>query len=247
MTDAPQHAPRLSGRDDQPLAAYRAMSAAAVVGLGLGVLAPLCLLTPLLWPLPLAGIAVCALALARIARSGGELLGRKAAAVGLWLAVGCLAAAATDAYLYRRLLFAEARAYAQQWFDYLAADQPQKAFAMTVAPGLRPPLAFDEAVWEFYRTGPRWRADLESYVGDRLVRTLLALGPNARARPFASGGRGDSELGETAYPIFAVTYEDDGQTKTFFVKLYLQRLKQSDGRGDWRLLRAEGGIRPEGF
>ena len=237
--------PRFTAHDDDSLTTYRSVSSGAVVGLILAVISIAAFLSPWLWLVPVAALAVCAAALVRIARAEGALVGRKAAWVGVFLATFFLTAAIVERDVYRRLLVDEARRFGAIWFAEMAAGAPQRAFVLTLPPKQRPPLTTDEAVWEFYRTAPGPRRDLEVYVKDRLIKTLVALGDSAEVRYYSHAGVGESGDNEVAFPIFAVTYHENGEKKTFLVMLWLERLTLPDGRGDWQILRADGGIRPE--
>jgi hypothetical protein len=68
---------------------YRTLSVMSLISLCLGLAAPLCLVAPLLYAIPIAGTAVALVALRQIATSDGALIGRKAALVALALCVAC--------------------------------------------------------------------------------------------------------------------------------------------------------------
>jgi hypothetical protein len=240
-------APRLTARNDEPLTTYRPVSVPAVVGLLLALLSPAALLHPALWALPAAALIVGLAALRGIARGESQRIGVKAAVVGILVSSFVLSAAVVEWWTYRRLMVTEARQFGAEWFRFLASDQPQKAHALTIPPQYRPPLAHDDAVWEFYRTAPQWRRGLEGYVADPLVRTLLALGERAEVRYFKDGGIGDNGERQVAFPVFVVTYDDAGRTTSFFVMLTLERSALEEGRGDWQVARTQGGIVPTGF
>jgi hypothetical protein len=55
--------------------------------------------------------------------------------------------------------------------------------------------------------------------------------------------------GETVIlkPVFAVTHEEDGRRKTFFVRVWVERVKLDNNRVDWCIVGSESGIRPEGW
>ena len=123
--------PRHSNADDEAdLAGYRPVSTLAVLGLVVALLGPVAVIGPLLWAVPLVGIAINAIALWRISRPGAALVGRKAAHWGLAISLACCAAATSDWYLYRAMVRREARQFARQWFDYLCAGQPAKALRL---------------------------------------------------------------------------------------------------------------------
>jgi hypothetical protein len=239
---SPPH-PRLTHPEDAEIARYRAVSSAAVVGLILGLLSPLALVDPLLWLVPAIAIAVSALALRRIARRRPALIGRRAALAGLLLSMLLGVAALSDWFGYRWFVRCEAVRFADLWFVQLADDQPQRAYQLTLGPRARQP--WDEKLWEAYRQSPRWRGDLEYYVSQPLVRALLALGHQAKVRYYQSAAQAKTDWGDSVSLIYAVTYEEDGGKKTFFVRLELERLQDDLGGSNFRLARAEGGVRPE--
>jgi hypothetical protein len=112
--------------------AYRSISASSMVGLALGLLAPLSLIGPLLWVIPIVGLTVSLAALMRIAASEGALVGRWAALAGLVLCVVSLSTAASRSTIAKVLVSRQARAAAIEWIATLQAGQSQQAFEQTV-------------------------------------------------------------------------------------------------------------------
>jgi hypothetical protein len=232
--------PKLTSARDDELGAYRPVSRLAIVGVIVGLLSPLALVDLNLLLFPLVGVVVCAWALIRIARSGTPLLGRKAAWLGLVVAVLCGTAALADFYVYRWLVRREARQFAEAWFGFLAHGEPHKAHQLTLPPAERWPL--DENLWTFYREGPKWQEKLDDYIAPakpgeppRLVHTLLELDDRAEVRYRETIY--EQPLGEMLRvgQVYAVTHDDDGQKKTFFVAVDLERRRLPDGRWNWRL------------
>jgi hypothetical protein len=234
----------ITAPDDAELAAYRALSAQAVVGLLFGLLAPLALVDPLLWWIPMLGVLLSALAIRRIKRND-SLTGRKMATAGLVLSLLFGAAAPSDWLLYRRIVRNEARQFSWLWFEFLKQDEPQKAHQLTLAPAVRQML--DHRLWAFYRNDPKLRQALEGYVQAPLVRTLLALGPKAQVRFFDTAGQTRQDDNDVVDELFAVTYEEDGENKSFFVAIQAVRHKLATGEASWRITQAEGGVRPQGW
>lgn len=256
MSTSQEPRPLLHEAVDAETAQYRPVSKLAVAALVVGLLAPLAVIEPMLYLIPLAGILVGGLALWQIARSDRTLLGRKAALAGLVLSVGLAAAAPGHWITYRWLLRREARQFAAAWFDLLAEGQPQKAFQLTRHPDYRQPL--DDSLWSYYKENPQQHQELWSYVGNgrrgpfdngpQLVPTLLALGPKARVRYFGTDGQGRVDGVDTVHQVYAVTYDDGGQAKTFFVGMELKRfLAKPTGRASWRITHTDGGVRPAAF
>jgi sulfite reductase alpha subunit-like flavoprotein len=154
----------------------------------------------------------------------------------LTLSMLIAAAAPSDWLVYRWKVRAEARKFADSWFQFLIHDEPQKAHQLTVWPASRQSL--NDSLWAYYRNSEKYRRELENYVKVPLVRTLLAMGPKARPRFYSIASQshdGDNDQVELQY---AVTYEEEGQRKSFIVVMELIRMKLPSGSIGWRILQA---------
>jgi hypothetical protein len=234
----------ITDSQDAEFAAYRPLVVQAVIALLFGLLAPLALLSPVFWIVPAIGLFFGSWALRRINRDSTALTGRKLAWAGVSLSLLLMVAAPTDWLVYRRVVRDEARQFCTLWLRYLTHDEPQKAHHLTISPMARQPL--DGDLWGFYRNDARARTSLEGYVKLPLVRTLLALGPRAMVRFYETAGQsqdGDTDVVELVY---AVTYEEEGERKSFFVGVQAMRMELADGSAGWRILQA-GVARPEGW
>lgn len=118
------------GAEEDDSAAYRTISVLALVGLALGLAAPLAFFAPLLMVLPIAGAVLGLLALHRIATSDGALMGRAAALAGIALSVASLTAAWTRVELSQYLLSRQARSTALEWFTLLQQGEVEQAFQL---------------------------------------------------------------------------------------------------------------------
>lgn len=239
--------PKLTSARDDELIEYRPVSRLAIVGVLFGLLSPLALIDLHLLLFPLLGAVLCGAALIRIVRSGTPLLGRKAAWLGLTAALLFGTASLADFCAYRWLIRREARQFALQWFAFLAQGEPHKAHQLTLHPRDRWPL--DENLWTFYREGPKRRSELQNYIAPArpgeppaLVRTLLELDDRAEVRYRETLSENPSEGKLWVRQVYAVTCDDDGRKTTFLVAVDLERLRLPDGRWNWRLLGARGGV-----
>jgi hypothetical protein len=251
--DVRQH--RVTEPTDVQVAEYRSISGWAVAGLIMGLLSPLALADPLLWAVPIAAGMVCVRAFGQIKQNAPAMIGRKAALVGLWLAVFSLTAAYSDWVYLRWRIRDEARQAALFWFDLLAKDRPELAFQLTVVPRLRH--ALDDKIWEFYvdaeNSKIKWFTDFKNYIAPgktgespNLVRTLMALGHSAEVRYL---GTFDQFYVESQYivdQVYAVTFIESGEKKTFFVAVRLARHSASGERAVWRIVYAQGGVDEHG-
>ncbi len=230
---------------DTELAAYRLLPGQAVVGLIFGLLSPLALVDPALWAVPLLGLIFCRWALRRIRSNVPAMTGRKMALTGLVFSLVFLIAAPTHWYAYRAMIRNEARQFCAQWFKYLAQDEPQKAFQLLTDPKERQPL--DDGLWDYYRGNPDARKGLERNVANPMIRTMLVLGPGALARFYQIEAQQREKDADAVDLWYAVTYDEKGERKSFFVRMELTRTKQPNGTADWRILHLGGGTPPEGW
>jgi hypothetical protein len=118
---------------------YRTLSVLSIVSLILGLAAPLCLIAPLLFAIPIAGVAVALLAIRRISASDGVLFGRRAAVVALGLCVASMCASITRSNLTQQMLSRQARHAALEWIALLEAGDAKTAFDMTIMNTQPPP------------------------------------------------------------------------------------------------------------
>jgi hypothetical protein len=114
---------------------YRPVSKLAVAAAVAGVLSSLALTTPLLWILPLVGVALAVAGLTDVARSGAEKAGRVAALVGLALSVGFGAQAVTTSVVSRWIMESRTKAVVHAWLDALGENRLADARSM-IAPYL---------------------------------------------------------------------------------------------------------------
>ena len=161
-------------------------------------------------------------ALRRIKKQSPALSGRGFAGVGLVLSLLFVVAAPTQWLAYRWQVRAEARKFSEIYFQDLAKREPEKAFQLALPPQQRQSLKDAEQLWGFYRNNQKMRQGLENFVKAPVVRTLLALGPQASIRFYETidqeGDEGNRDIVKQRY---AVTYEEEGEKKTFFVDVQI--------------------------
>jgi hypothetical protein len=123
---------------DGETSGYRPVSRLAVAALVAGLASSLALTTPLLWILPLMGIAVAAAALADVGRPGAEKAGRAAALAGLALAVGFGAQAVASKAVAHWLMRGRVVAVTNAWLDAVVEGRFADARSM-LGPDVLPP------------------------------------------------------------------------------------------------------------
>jgi len=226
---------------------YQSNSVLSIAGLLLGIASAAAFWRPALLVVAAAGVLVSLLALRRISRFKPELTGRGIALAGLVLSLVFGMGAVGYERVARWRTRAEGRQFASQWFEYLRQNEPEKAHHLSLAPHIRQPL--DDSLRNTYTTNPYRRRELENFVADPVVRTLLALGEKADVRFYSTEGqRIYSESADVAF-AYAVTLEHEGRTKTFFVLVGLSRTtNQQTGQARWTLVKqVKGGYRPQSW
>jgi hypothetical protein len=234
--------PRLFDASQEDVVEYHPLSGLAVTGMLLGLASPAAMLAPLLWVVPLAGVALSGLALWQIARRRPATVGRKMALVALAISVVFAAAAPTDWLACQRLLRREARQFAALWFETLARRAAEKAHQLRVDPRTRRPL--DEQLADAYRRDDQLRRALDSMFQEAAFRRLLELGPSVEVRYVDAPAQGQDDNRTWFQLVYAVTPIAGPERKTFFVSLIVERIPLDAHRADWQVLRIQGDIPP---
>lgn len=224
-------------RDDDS-SEYRAVSGLAVTGIALGLLSPAAIADAAFWPFAAAGVVVCAAALGRIAARAPQLLGRKAAMIGLTLSILSGTFAAGRTLTYERLVERQATRFAATWFQLMADGRTQLAHQLTLAPDIRKPPGADlDAV---YRDDEKLRAVLEKFTAEKLAQTLLALGKKAEIHYVATQSMAEPRGSETLHQLYSVTHDENGASETFYIDATLCRFSSESFPGvNWAMLHAE--------
>jgi hypothetical protein len=246
MSPSEHSSPRFDAADEE-VVRYRALSSLAVAGLLAGLLSPLAMFAVALWLVPLAAVLLSAFALRRIATRWPALIGRPAALAGLMLGAAFLVAAPVDNVVYRYYLRQQARQFAEIWIDAVRHGQVYKAHQLMIDPNHR--VTLENNLADFYRKNETQRHRLKLFVDEPTMRTLFALGPDARIRFYETAAEVHRDVFDMIQQIYAVTYPDvQQQPRSFFITLLMQRsVDANSGRADWTLIRVDGGVRPPGW
>ncbi len=216
------------------MAEYRSVSRLAVFGLLLGIASILAWFGPYAWPIPVVALVVCAASLFRIGRSELGLTGRKAALCGICLALISGIGAPTRYFSYRYLVQREGLQFTEQWFEHVRNGDIIYAHQMALPISQRRPV--DDALLEYYRDHPDLVSELKKYSNYQIVRTLLELGDRADVRLYRRFGVSNHRSNEELLDEYAVTFEDNGVKKSFFLYVLSERHYNSfRGRGQWRI------------
>jgi hypothetical protein len=215
---------------DPELAEYRPVNGWAVAALVLGFVAALAFAHPLLWWVPLVGVAVAIVALVRIRRSDVPTVGRKAAIIGLVFSLA-IATAAPTRYLTRNYwLASRAEELADQWFARLRDGQTQQAFdLMFHVPPRRLPVPHEGPA----PPGAEEKSALDLFLQRPAVTRLLALGD--RAHPIRlQTAVAPEEMGRQIVGLwYQVEPPNEHSLQPFIVELQTQRRIDPDGQERW--------------
>src|SRR3569623_1428368 len=188
---------------------YRPISTLAVVGLLFGAAAVLAFVHPLLWLLPLFGVVTSGWALARLASPDSIQIGRKAALAGLTLSLVFGAAAPLLLTFLHWQLRSESRYLSKQWFEALRAGDPYRAHQLTKLRSQR--ISSDDDLATRYAE-PQMRHEIEEYLQEPAVQTLLTIGKYAAVRYFENTHLYIASSESSISDFYAVSVSDRGET-----------------------------------
>jgi hypothetical protein len=166
--------------DEKPLAEYRSVSGMAVAAAFLGIVSAVILVNPLLVPVPIAALIAAVAALVSIRNSGGQLVGRLPAIVGLSLATFFLGWGITAHLARQSLLEQRAKEAADGWIELLQDGKAEQAHQFRLSPAAR--LSSPEALAEHYKSNKEAADDLKAFMSSTGVRDLLTFGADADVR-----------------------------------------------------------------
>ena len=224
---------RLSGPADSETVEYRAISRLSIVALILGLMSSLALLTPALWFVPIAGLGTSGLALRSLAKEP-ELIGRKAARIGLALAVLFGVWAPVKLFTLRGLHVAQSREVARQWLNFLQAGEFYQAHQITLAPHRR--LRADMTLDEFYGSRIEWRERLGRFLARDDVRRIVDTKDGTIRYLDTLNARGGRRigLGEHRFELIPAT----GKKVVFRISVQRTRDRQT-GDIEWQVVKMD--------
>lgn len=151
-------------------AEYRSLSPGAIVGLVLGLLSPLAMVTPLLGFLPIVAAVVSWFAIRSIQKSPETRAGTNFALAGLGLSIAVVAAAYAQERVATSLHQADAEQVAEQFFDRLRAEDPVGAYELTLIHRRRLPTS--EAANMFYESDVEAGLRLAEFKENPVIQSL---------------------------------------------------------------------------
>lgn len=217
---------------------YAPVSRLAVAAAVAGAASALALATPLLWVLPLVGMALAIAGLSDVARTGKA--GRAVALAGLALSVGFGVQAVTMKWVSRRITEGRAAAVARLWLDAVRDDRLSDALGM-LGPGTLPMAPHDHDHAGPDAHGPEEKESLVARLAELpAVRAVRGCGGAATPSVRCTGMAEDAEdVWETSVRLTPCASGGD-------VVLLLQMAPSPavggrDAKERWRITRIEAG------
>jgi hypothetical protein len=240
-TSSRSPAPAFHVDDPEQMTGYRSLSVPAVIGLLLGLASPLCFGAPLLYVIPIAGVALSVYALLRIGASDGALAGGWAAATGLALSTAMLVAPAAREYVLSRVRTAQATEFATNWLNLVVSGQAERAFKLT-NDSLRGPAPADPASKAEKPANP-----LDTFRDTSVIKTVLGAGADAQVRMVEVEGYDpqsfDHVFVRERYEVTPPAAK--GAAEPIKVGLTLQHARLArEGRSRWMVYSFDDGSKP---
>jgi hypothetical protein len=163
---------------EQSLVEYRSISGLALAALGLGLASALFLTNPLLAPIPLLAITVALVSMRAIKTSGGQVMGRAPAIVGLCLATFFLGWGVASRFSRAMTLEAHAREFAEGWLKLVAEGDLQQADQLRQPTHNR--LRSADSRQEVYAKNPEAMRSLKDFFSTPPLSEFIAQGANVR-------------------------------------------------------------------
>lgn len=218
---------------ESPAVAYHSVSALAIVALVVGLLSPLAFAHELWWALPIAGVALSLVAIVRIDRSEGMLVGRWMAVVGLAISLICGAGAITQAATRRMWLAHRAERMAERFVELLRQGKTREAHQLWTRPVFR--LAPGSDLAELYKANESLAKEYEGFLEREVIRDFLSLTDEAEVQHL----RTRLTFSDYYRDYLMVFYRLRGPTKTGQIdkeiKFVIEHAKDEDGQEQWRV------------
>lgn len=223
----------ISGDVADEIQDYRPLCGLAMVGLILAILSVAAYFGPALWALPFVAVIVNVLALRRIAAEAPRLGGRKAAVVGLVLAL-FLGSAAVAMHTTRvNLETSEAQFVIDRWFATLKSGDVPRAHQLMID--------YQERKGEgdlaaYYQKDENLRKQVAAMRANPLY--ALVLDPAKQVTPYweSTLENNVTNYQQWTVELYKLKYVEDGQEKSTMVKVTVQRRKPYSYRAhDWKV------------
>ena len=216
---------------------FSAVSLSAIFALFFAIASLFYLINRSLLPVSVAALGLSLFALRRIRRAEGRLTGGSMARIALFLTIVVLVAVPVRSAIYRRQLIKQGKEFfslvieAAQKGDSAALSQLRR-FQTS-----REEISDEAAYWREQLNDPMAAPGTVQLLGNRVLLAIYLLGENGKITycRTANIDRDEKHDGDSVCMIYAVTYSEHGEKKTFFVPFYGSRLRdKKNGVALWK-------------
>ncbi len=230
---------------------YSRLSILALTAFCVSLLSLLVFLTGWLAFLPFLAILLACVALRSIHRAEGALFGRALGQTALSLSIIAIVSFSVWRPLYQSGIRHEADQFFRIWFQTIQDGNVPLGLEMQhYYYWGRGNHHLAEEWWPFQYNDEFRHADLRSFLDNKIVRLLLALGEKADIRFYKTLSQTTQPSKNEVQSIYSVTYEDEaGAKKTFFVKMVGEKAYPEGAfrAAGWRLTPYPAFFVPEEF
>ena len=247
-----------------PVTEYRTICVTGLLALLLGLLSPLVMISWGAVFLPILAMVLAFLALYSIEQSDGTKFGRPAAWAALFLSLCFIVLTFVLWETYKSRMVREAIEFGGSYFELVAREKDDPEIDLLKVRDMNSPYwlrskASLEDRWRAIEKDMFTQEDLDATAGDECLRTLMALGQDAKATFYkVENYRYDTQNAmDYVTLVYAVTYPGQaGEKETFFVQLVLKRHRGEDTTtiankknkmGGWGVGQLRGPILPKEF
>lgn len=228
--------PPTSNSQEQSLAQYRSISKLSLVALGLGLASALALISLLLATINLAALAVAIVSLRGIRASGGQVVGRVPAILGLCLATFFLGWGVAARHTRALALETHARQFTEAWLRLVAARELQQADQLRLPSQSR--IRSVAGRKEFYEKNPEALSNMTSFFANPALQDLSAQGHNVKIQFDAVVSSERSTYFDLVKLRYTFGSAENGAGRPLVVTI--RRLLNEDNQTDWQIENAEG-------
>ena len=222
--------------DEVPtVAEYRSLCIPALLALLFGLICPLVLINWGFVFLPVITLVLSFWALYAIEKSDGMKFGRPMVWVAVFLSLCFVILNISLWEAYKSRMIREAMEFGGSYFELIAREKDDPGIDILNIRDMRSPywqrsVVSSEGRWKALDKDMFAQEDLAMVTNDQCLRTLMALGQNAKATYYMTDQYyHDAKNDDHVSLTYAITYNNDANEKeTFFVKLTVKRIRGED-------------------
>jgi len=243
---------------------YRTLCVPSLLALLFGLLTPLVLVNWGFVFIPILALVLAFFALYLIAGSDGMQFGKPLAWAAIFLSLCFVTANFSLQASYKSRVIREAVEFGGSYFELVARSKNDPTVDILSIRNMQSPywqrsVAPLEDQWKAFEKNEFGQEDLSMFANDITLRTMMALGDNAKASFYKVKSHAHDRGRDNDYVtlVYAVTYKNDnGDNETFFVDLTVKRFQgeeetsvgnQKKKMSGWAVQGVKGPVLPKEF